>query len=115
MGIFGIALAALILLMILYCVLKSCAAKVKKCCGAILDKMQKTLFFGAFIRYMLEGCLKLSWTNLAIIGSAYAGFESSVGKPADDISIYVSIGFVVLVVFFLTFSMILLLVRRERL
>ena len=115
MGIFAIVLALLLLLLLLYCLLKTFAAKLKRFCQTITEKIKKILFFDGIIRYMIEGCLKITWTNLAVIGAVYIGFESSEGEPEDDFTIYVSMGFIAFVVFFIISTMVLLLVRRDRL
>ena len=115
MGIFAIALVGLVILLILYCILKTFAARLKRCCGGIIAKMKKALFFDGIIRYLIEGNLKITFANLAVLGSMYVGFDASSATDDEEVSLYVSLGFIGLVVFWIIFSMIYPLVCRHKL
>jgi len=116
MGIFAIALVGLVLLLILYCILKTIATQIK-CCGGITAFMKKALFYDGIIRFMIEGNLSISLANLAVLGSLYVslGFDASSATDEEEVSLYVSLGFTGLVVFWLLFSMIYPLVFRQKL
>ena len=57
LGAFSLVIIGLIVLLILYFVLKYCVNSGRICCDWLQNKLGKSLFYDAFIRYMTESSL----------------------------------------------------------
>ena len=60
LGLFAIVLVVLLIIVLIYILCSPMKARCHRCCRALSEKIKKQLFFGAFIRYMIESSLKLA-------------------------------------------------------
>lgn len=80
LGVFGIVIIGLVIAMVIYFMLKLC--NIEKC-APIKTKLQKKLFFGAWLRYMIVSNLKITYTIMAFLVSSFsfattlAGFKTA--------------------------------------
>ena len=88
-AIFGVVLLGLVILFILYCLLKSIAEKVRGLCAKILLAIQASLFYNAWLRYMLEGTLDLSYQTIFFLNKESSS-ESGKATFETIISIFLS-------------------------
>ena len=99
MGIFVVVLFVLILLLILYCVLKAFASRVKNACTSILTKLKKTLFFDSFIRFFIESNLQMCLDNIFFV-ALYLSFETE----EESSNSYTHLFFVVVIILWQIFA-----------
>ena len=69
LGVFGFVLIGLGIAMVIYGLLKVC--NIEKC-APIKAKLQKKLFFGAWLRYMIVSNLKITYTIMAFLLSGFS-------------------------------------------
>ena len=96
--------------MVLYCVLNAFRARCNKGANLILAKLKASLFYDGFIRYIIEGNLKLTYENISFLA-----LGASVATSEEKQSTMPRIAFVVIIAFWLIFSLAFPLKYRERL
>ena len=86
-AIFGVVLLGLVILLILYCLLKSIAEKARGLCAKIWLVIQASLFYNLWLRYMIEGTLDLSYQSIFYLNKK-GSFESTQVALETIISVF---------------------------
>ena len=112
LGIFAILLVFLIMLIIIYCVIKAFQTRVKKCCNPLYVTLRKKLFFGVFIRYLMEGNLDIAYQSIAFVAIAEKSSQDAEEKGSN---VFSRIGFITMLAAFLIFAIVLPQVKQSKL
>ena len=108
-GIFAIALAALIFVLVVYLVLRMLSLKIR-CCRTIQSLLEEKLFYNAWIRYMVQSNLKI--THNCIF---YLVISGSNGSAEDNVSTLFRIVLLVLILVWPVLCAVILCCSRDRL
>ena len=111
LGIFFVVLFGLIFLVIVFYILKTYRARVRKyACEKLYHALRKTLFWDSFIRYIIEGNLDLCYQNILFV-HLYTSFDNQI----DAINTGIRIFFVTVLGLWLIWSTCLLTLKRKNL
>ena len=109
LGIFGICLAALLLLLLVYALINLLALRFS-CCVRVRGKLRAKLFYSVWIRYMTESYLKMSHSCIF-----YLAISASWAGLSEQASTGIRIALLALIVIWPFFLCVFLCVKRNQL
>ena len=111
LGLFALAFVVIMVLVVLYFCMEGFRDRCCACCKIRIRELKEVLFFDTFIRYLIEGNLKLTFENFMFLAAS-----ASLGELPDRTTrTVVRVLIVIVMIVWIIFSMVFPVVKRDKL